>query len=103
MTIILPTLPGLTPSAVHNVPTNWDGTWYKRHIRDFLQWADVRNAHAGPGITITGNLNGPATISLAGGAVLVSGTIVTAKLTVGGTNGSQTFSNGVLIAQTPAT
>jgi hypothetical protein len=64
MTITLPTLPGLTPSAVHNVPVQWDKTWYKRHIRDFLQWADVRNSISGPGISVTGNLNGPATISI---------------------------------------
>lgn len=32
-----------------------------------------------------------------------SGTIVTAKLTGGGANGSMTFQNGVLIASTPAT
>ena len=33
----------------------------------------------------------------------LSTTIVTAKLTGGGANGSQTFTNGVLTAQTPAT
>ena len=33
----------------------------------------------------------------------VSVTIVTAKLTTGGANGSMTFKNGVLVAQTPAT
>lgn len=32
-----------------------------------------------------------------------TGTIVTAKLTGGGTNGSMTFVNGVLTEQTPAT
>lgn len=32
-----------------------------------------------------------------------NGTIVTAKLTGGGTNGSMTFTNGVLTSQTPAT
>lgn len=32
-----------------------------------------------------------------------TGTIATAKLTGGGTNGSMTFQNGVLVAQTPAT
>ena len=32
-----------------------------------------------------------------------SGTIVTAKLTGGGTNGSMTFTNGVLTSSTPAT
>ena len=33
----------------------------------------------------------------------LSVTITTAKLTSGGTNGSMTFTNGVLTAQTPAT
>ena len=33
----------------------------------------------------------------------ISATITTAKLTVGGTNGSQTFVGGILTAQTPAT
>jgi len=32
-----------------------------------------------------------------------TGTITTAKLTGGGTNGSITFTNGVVTAQTPAT
>ena len=32
-----------------------------------------------------------------------TGTITTAKLTVGGTNGSLTFVNGVVTAETPAT
>ena len=32
-----------------------------------------------------------------------TGTITTAKLTGGGTNGSMTFKNGVLISQVPAT
>lgn len=66
MTITLPTLPGLTSSAVHNIPASWDATWYRRHIRDFLQWADVRNSTSGAGIKVSGNLTGPATISLDG-------------------------------------
>lgn len=33
----------------------------------------------------------------------VSATVVTAKITGGGTNGSMTFTNGVLTSQTPAT
>lgn len=33
----------------------------------------------------------------------ISATITTAKLTTGGANGSQTFTNGILTAQTPAT
>ena len=33
----------------------------------------------------------------------ISGTIATAKLTVGGTDGSMTFTNGLLTAETPAT
>lgn len=33
----------------------------------------------------------------------LSATIVTAKLTPGGANGSMTFQNGILVSQTPAT
>ncbi len=33
----------------------------------------------------------------------ITGTITTAKLTGGGSNGSMTFTNGVLTASTPAT
>lgn len=47
--------------------------------------------------TITGL--GPLATQSAG----YTGTITTAKLTTSGTNGSMTFTNGVLTAQTPAT
>jgi hypothetical protein len=33
----------------------------------------------------------------------INATITTAKLTLTGTNGSMTFTNGILTAQTPAT
>ena len=39
----------------------------------------------------------------AGAAAGISATITTAKLTGGGANGSMTFTNGILTAQTPAT
>lgn len=42
-------------------------------------------------------------IQLFGGSPGFTGTITTAKLTGGGANGSMTFSNGILTAQTPAT
>ena len=50
------------------------------------------------GTQVTGNL---ATTSLPTAGLSV--TITTAKLTGGGSNGSQTFTNGVLTASTPAT
>lgn len=103
MTITLPTLPGLTPNVVRSIPEKWSKAWYHRHIRDFLQWADIRNAIAGPGVIISGDITGPATISLAAGGTLFTGSITTAKLTGGGSNGSMVFSNGVLVSQTPAT
>lgn len=46
---------------------------------------------------------GTHTTQLAGLAGGLNVTIVTAKLTAGGANGSMTFTNGVLTAQTPAT
>lgn len=50
------------------------------------------------GTQVTGNI-GTSNLPVSG----LSVTIITAKLTVSGTNGSQTFTNGLLTAQTPAT
>jgi hypothetical protein len=57
---------------------------------------------AGANITI---VNGPGTITISAAAAPsgVTATITTAKLTVAGANGSMTFTNGILTAQTPAT
>lgn len=60
--------PGITNASVLAIPKTWDGTWFRSFVNSQLTGADVRNAIAGPGITITGNLSTPyATIS-AGGA-----------------------------------
>jgi hypothetical protein len=45
----------------------------------------------------------PALNNIQGQSVAQSITIVTAKLTGGGTEGSMTFTNGILTAETPAT
>ncbi len=84
MTITLPRLPGLTPNVVHNIPASWSSTWYHRHIRDFLQWADARNAVPANGITISGNLTGPATIGIGPLVSLTGQTVTTASPAAGG-------------------
>jgi hypothetical protein len=58
--------PGLTPVSLGiSIPTTWDRVWFKSVVANLLKGADVRNAIAGPGITITGNISTPyATISL---------------------------------------
>lgn len=45
----------------------------------------------------------PSKNNINGQAMPQSVVIATAKLTVGGTNGSMTFTNGILTAETPAT
>ncbi len=45
------------------IPEKWDPVWYSRHIREVLALADTRNAFEGPGISITGTSDVPATIS----------------------------------------
>lgn len=57
---------------------------------------------AGANITIV-NSPGGITISAAAAPSGVTATITTARLTPGGLNGSMTFTNGILTAQTPAT
>jgi hypothetical protein len=70
---ILKVPPGLSSGMVKNIPDKWDAAWFRRFITNFLMGADVRNATAGTGITITGGLSSPfATISSTssgGGAV----------------------------------
>jgi hypothetical protein len=64
----LPTKPGINGANVLSIPTEWDATWFRKFINNSLKGADVRNAIAGPGITITGNISSPyATISATGG------------------------------------
>ena len=60
--------PGISSASVKTIPKEWDAAWFRRFIANFLMGGDVRNAIAGSGITITGNLASPfATISAAGG------------------------------------
>lgn len=66
---ILKVPPGISSGAVKNIPDKWDAAWFRRFITNFLQGGDVRNATAGTGITIAGNLASPfATISATGGS-----------------------------------
>jgi hypothetical protein len=57
------------------------------------------------GLTLTGTVTGSGNLTLGGTLTTtgVSATITTAKLTALGANGSMTFTNGLLTAQTPAT
>jgi hypothetical protein len=78
MTTTLISKPGITSASNLAIPKAWDGTWFRNLISTQLTGADVRNAIAGPGITITGNLSTPyATISAGGaGAPFVAPIIV---------------------------
>jgi hypothetical protein len=59
--------PGITNASVLSIPKAWDQTWFRSLVNAQLKGADVRNAIAGPGITITGTLASPfATISVGG-------------------------------------
>jgi hypothetical protein len=59
--------PGITNASVLTIPTTWGGTWFRSFVNNQLTGADVRNAIAGAGITISGNLSTPyATISAGG-------------------------------------
>lgn len=45
------------------IPEQWDANWFRAFVRDVLVNADPRNAVAGPGISIEGNSDQPATLS----------------------------------------
>jgi hypothetical protein len=60
--------PGITSAAALSIPKDWNPAWFRGFINNLLKGADVRNAIAGTGITITGNISSPyATISSTGG------------------------------------
>lgn len=60
--------PGITrATASRGVPIQWSQSWFESFITNYLQGSDVRNANAGAGITIAGNIASPyATISAGG-------------------------------------
>jgi hypothetical protein len=65
VTTALPSKPGLDGSKVLSIPSTWSATWFRELINNILKGADVRNAIAGPGITVSGNISSPyATIGL---------------------------------------
>src|ERR1700677_2994473 len=92
----LPTKPGINGANTLSIPANWDATWFRSFINNTLKGADVRNAIAGPGITITGNVSSPyATISATGGGGAVTQIVAGTGITVspaGGT-GAVTVTN----------
>jgi hypothetical protein len=92
----LPTKPGINGANVLSIPTEWDATWFRKFINNSLKGADVRNAIAGPGITISGTIASPyATISAtgAGGGVsqITAGTGI--SISPAGGTGNVTVTN----------
>ena len=73
--------PGLTGASVLNIPKDWTPSWFRGIIDSLLKGGDVRNAIAGPGITITGNISSPyATIGVGGS----SAAPITGPVTING-------------------
>jgi hypothetical protein len=65
VTTPLKSLPGVDGSKVLSIPGTWSIAWFRDFINNILKGADVRNAIAGPGVTISGNIASPfATIGL---------------------------------------
>jgi hypothetical protein len=63
--IILKSKPGITNASLGNgIPEKWSKAWFQQIIKTALQLADVRNAIAGPGVSISGNVTSYATIGL---------------------------------------
>jgi hypothetical protein len=90
MPTALKTKPGINGANVLSIPNEWDAAWFRKFINNSLKGADVRNAIAGPGITITGNISSPyATISATGGGG-------------GGTISSITSTDGSIVITNPA-
>jgi hypothetical protein len=85
--------PGITTSNVLSIPTDWSASWFKGFVANYLKGADVRNAIAGSGISISGTIASPyATISAGGsGAPFLAPVIV--KTTPGGVTVFEVFNS----------
>lgn len=55
---------GIDGIPTNSIPDNWDPIWFSSFIKLWLAKGDTRNALNGPGISITGSINTPATISV---------------------------------------
>lgn len=55
---------GINAIPLNTIPIAWDRNWFATFIRTWLAPADIRNANAGPGISITGNAVTAATIDV---------------------------------------
>lgn len=62
----LPVKPGISPGSVTNIPEKWSAAWFRTFIKNHLQFADVRNASAGQGITIAGQPTEYASLAASG-------------------------------------
>ncbi len=69
MVSTIPVRQGISSASVTAIPNQWDAQWFRRFITNHLVNSDVRNATAGTGITISGNLSTPATVSVGGGSI----------------------------------
>lgn len=54
---------GLQKIPAWRIPKEWSAEWFQSFIRQVLALADTRNATPGPGVTISGQPDQPATIS----------------------------------------
>lgn len=54
---------GLQKIPLTRIPDQWSASWFAQFIREVLAFADVRNSIEGPGVTISGQPDEPATIS----------------------------------------
>lgn len=57
----LPVKQGISAPAVTDIPEQWNKSWFRTFITNFMVNADIRNAKFGPGFVVTGNVSGNST------------------------------------------
>ncbi len=88
MTRTLSVLPGISPATVTNIPDEWSAKWFRTFIKNHLQFADVRNATAGTGISVTATPTKNATLAASGALASIPNNTVLGN--VSGSTGSPT-------------
>lgn len=90
--------PGISLTALGQIPQHWDPQWFAWLVNSQLQYADVRNAISGTGIAIGSGINGTAAATISLTAQASSAQISGAGLSVLGNSANTTGTFSDIVA-----
>jgi hypothetical protein len=93
-------LPGVSSTAAHGIPDQWDARWFRSFVQQLSQNGDARNAVGANGITVSGTIGTPATIGFSAPVTLPGPVTITESGNSGSTPTLKVFAPGATISVT---